>query len=257
MEQEYALAPLGLPADATADEDDLRAAPAVSLFVDRAQSVREGFELDSGNRAAVVEICRRLDGLPLALELAAARLRILTPQALLERLNHALDVLTTGARDQPARQQTLRATIDWSHSLLDEREQRLFRRMAVFVGGATLSDIEAVCCDPGDDVLDDLESLLDKALVQPKGDRFQMLQVLAEYADERLTASRSAPRSRAGTPTGSRRSLATSKPGSKATTSCGRCGAGSPTRATCSQLSTTTCRGRARARRTRARRACA
>jgi len=188
-EQEYPLAPLGLPPEAAGDEDDLRAAPAVSLFVERARTARGGFDLDADNGAAVAEICRRLDGLPLALELAAARLRVLTPEALLKRLNHALDVLTTGARDHPARQQTLRATIDWSHSLLNESEQRLFRRMAVFVGGATLSDVEAVCCEPGDDVLDDLESLLDKALVQTSGDRFQMLQMLAEYAEERLTAS--------------------------------------------------------------------
>ncbi len=135
-------------------------------------------------RTAVAAICRRLDGLPLALELAAARLRLLSPEALLERLDHALDVLTSGRRDAHERQQTLRATIDWSHSLLSEPEQRLFRRMAVFAGGCTLADVEAVCADPGATCLDELESLVDKALVQVDGQsgRLRMLQTIAEFA---------------------------------------------------------------------------
>src|SRR5207244_8368716 len=109
---------------------------------------------------------------------AAARLRLLSPEALLERLDHALQVLTSGSRDSPERQQTLRATIDWSHSLLGESEQRLFRRMALFAGGCTLADLEAVCSEPGETVLDELESLVDKALVQTNGlgDRLRMLQ---------------------------------------------------------------------------------
>ena len=131
-ERDYALAPLELGS-------------AVSLFVARAPSL----ELTAENEAVVSEICRRLDGLPLALELAAARLRLLTPEALLERLEHALDLLASGSRDTPGRQQTLRATIEWSHSLLDEPEQRLFRRLAVFAGGCTFADVEAVCADPG------------------------------------------------------------------------------------------------------------
>jgi predicted ATPase len=105
----------------------------------------------------VAAVCRRLDGLPLALELAAARLRVLSAEALLARLDHALDVLTSGARDGARRHQTLRATIDWSHSLLTEPEQRLFRRIAVFAGGCTLADLEAVCAEPGDACLDQLE----------------------------------------------------------------------------------------------------
>jgi predicted ATPase/class 3 adenylate cyclase len=168
-EREYALAPLALP-------------PAVELFVERGKTTKGSFELTAENAAAVEAICHRLDGLPLALELAAARLRILPPEALLERLDHALDVLTAGPRDSPERQQTLRATIDWSHSLLTEPEQRLFRRMAVFAGGCTFADVEAVC----ESGLDELESLVDKALVQIEGDRLQMLQVIAEYATERL-----------------------------------------------------------------------
>jgi tetratricopeptide (TPR) repeat protein len=140
------------------------------------------------NARAVAEVCRRLDGLPLALELAAARLRLLSPEALLERLDHALQVLTSGPRDTPERQQTLRATIDWSHSLLTESEQRLFRRLAVFAGGCTFADLEAVCGDPGETILDDLESLVDKALVQAdgQGDRLRILQTIGEYARERL-----------------------------------------------------------------------
>src|SRR4029078_12570211 len=102
------------------------------------------------NAQAVAAICRRLDGLPLALELAAARLRILSPEALLGRLDHALQLLTSGPRDRPERQQTLRATIDWSHSLLTDSEQRLFRRMAVFAGGGTLGGARALCADTGE-----------------------------------------------------------------------------------------------------------
>ena len=190
-EREYPLPPLALPSMSSGSLDELEASPAVALFVERARAARPGFDLDEQNRTVVADVCRRLDGLPLALELAAARLRVLTPEALLERLNHALDVLTSGPRDHPVRQQTLRATIDWSHSLLTESEQRLFRRMSVFVGGASFDDIDAVCADPGVDVLDDLESLLDKALVQraATGDRFHMLQTIAAYAQELLDVS--------------------------------------------------------------------
>jgi hypothetical protein len=127
--------------------------------------------------------------LPLALELAAARLRLLSPEALLERLDRALDLLTSGPRDIAERHRTLRATIDWSHALLTEPEQRLFRRMAVFAGGCTLVDVEAVCAEPGESCLDELESLVDKALVQPDGDRLRLLQTIGEYARERLDAA--------------------------------------------------------------------
>ena len=178
-EREYPLAPLEVPS-------------AVELFVERARTARGTFELTPENADSVEAICRRLDGLPLAVELAAARLRVLSPEALLERLDHALRVLTSGPRDIPERQQTLRATIDWSHSLLTESEQRLFRRMAVFAGGFTLADVEAVCPEPGESVLDELESLVDKALVQTEGgggDRLRMLQTIGEYARERLDSS--------------------------------------------------------------------
>ncbi len=189
-EREYPLAPLTLPSG-NDEPGDLGASPAVALFAERARAARPDFVLDEQNGRTVAEVCRRLDGLPLALELAAARLRVLTPEALLERLNHALDVLTAGPRDHPARQQTLRSTIDWSHSLLGDSEQRLFRRMAVFVGGAALHDIEVVCADAGVDVLDDLESLLDKALVQRAGagDRFHMLQTIGAFAQDQLDRS--------------------------------------------------------------------
>jgi predicted ATPase len=169
-EREYPLAPLEIDS-------------AVVLFVERA-----GTAASPDSEATVAAICQRLDGLPLALELAAARLRLLSPDALLERLDHALDVLTSGRRDAHERQQTLRATIDWSHSLLSEQEQRLFRRMAVFAGGCTLADVEAVCADPGATCLDELESLVDKALVQVDGrsGRLRMLQTIGEFAAERL-----------------------------------------------------------------------
>jgi len=191
-EREYPLAPLELPPPSDTDStESLMAYPAVALFVERARKARGSFELMPENAGVVAAVCRRLDGLPLALELAAARLRLLSPEVLLERLDHALQVLTSGPRDIPERQQTLRATIDWSHSLLSESEQRLFRRMAVFAGGCTLSDLEAVCADPGETILDELESLVDKALVQTdgQGDRLRMLQTIGEYARERLEAA--------------------------------------------------------------------
>ena len=190
-EREHPLAPLALPPTSDADSiESLMSYPAIALFVDRARSTVASFEVTPENAGAVAAVCRRLDGLPLALELAAVRLRLLSPEALLERLDHALAVLTTGPRDSPERQQTLRATIEWSHSLLTEPEQRLFRRMAVFVGGCTLADLEAVCADPGEAILDELESLVDKALVQADGQgaRLRMLQTIGEYARERLAA---------------------------------------------------------------------
>lgn len=191
-EREYPLAPLEIPPPSTPDaSESLMAYPSIALFVERARTTRGSFELTPDNAGAVATICRRLDGLPLALELAAARLRLLSPQALLARLDHALDLLRSGPRDAPERQQTLRATIDWSHSLLTESEQRLFRRMAVFMGGSTLADLEAVCADPGESALDELESLVDKALVQVdgQGNRFSMLQTIGEYARERLESA--------------------------------------------------------------------
>jgi predicted ATPase len=188
-EHEYHLEPLSVPpgdADATSD---VLSYPAVALFLERARAVNPTFEITVQNTRTVAEVCRRLDGLPLAIELAAARIRLLSPEALLERLQHALDVLTGGRRDVPKRQQTLRAAIDWSHSLLTDAEQRLFRRLAVFPAGATFEAIDAICAEPPGSVLDELESLVDKALVTILAPRFVMLQTIREFATERLQAS--------------------------------------------------------------------
>jgi predicted ATPase len=188
-EHEYHLEPLPVPPAGATAAPDLLGYAAVALFRERARVVNPGFEVTVDNARAVAEICRRMDGLPLAIELAAARTRLLTPEALLERLEHALDILTGGRRDAPRRQQTLRAAIDWSHSLLAEGEQRLFRRLAVFSAGATFDAIDAVCSEPSGSILDDLESLVDKALVAMEGNRFSMLQTIREYALDRLRAS--------------------------------------------------------------------
>jgi predicted ATPase len=191
-ERVYALAPLPLPPPSgPVDPDSLRSYPSVALFVERARSASPSFELTERNAAAVTSVCRRLDGLPLALELAAARLRVVPLDALVGRLGKALDVLTSGSRDKPGRHQALRATIEWSHSLLTESEQQLFRRMAVFSGGCTFDDLESVCTDLGGSFLDDLSALVDNALVQRAevSGRFGMLQTIAEFARERLEAT--------------------------------------------------------------------
>jgi predicted ATPase len=170
---------------------------AVALFVQRAVAARPDFELNQQNVAAVVEICARLDGLPLAIELAAARVKVLSPSAMGTRLTSRLQLLTGGARDLPQRQQTLRAAFDWSYDLLSAAEQRLFRRLSVFVGGCTLEGVEAVCDTKGDlglDLLDGMASLVDKSLLQqvgqPNGEsRFVMLETIREYSREKLEAS--------------------------------------------------------------------
>jgi predicted ATPase len=192
-EREYPVAPLDVPAEDTAAARVLAQVPAVQLFVQRAQAARPGFELTSANGAVVAELCRRLDGLPLAIELAAAWIRLLSPEALLERIERRLDLPASGGPDLPARQRTLRATLDWSHQLLAPSEQALFARLSVFAGGATLEAIEAVCRDDGGpELLDGLSSLLDKSLLtssdgeavgQP---RLRMLQTVRDYARERL-----------------------------------------------------------------------
>ena len=175
----------------------LKEQPAVELFSQRAMSVRPNFAINSDNSAAVHEICARLDGLPLAIELAAARTKVLSPRAILERLESRLQLLTGGALDLPERQQTLRKTIDWSYDLLNEWEQKLFRRFSVFSGGGTLEAAEAVCntgLDLGIESFDGLSSLVDKNLVQridtgSSEPRFTMLETIREYALERLIAS--------------------------------------------------------------------
>jgi predicted ATPase/class 3 adenylate cyclase len=166
----------------------------VQLFVERARSVRADFVLAPENAPAVAEICQRLDGLPLAIELAAARVRVLPPQKMLNQLDHRLQFLTSHARDLPARQQTLRAAIAWSYDLLTQSEKSLFRQLAIFVGGATLEAIEAVC-NIGDNrnLLNELESLLDKNLIrqieQDREARYEMLETIGDFADEILIAS--------------------------------------------------------------------
>jgi predicted ATPase len=170
--------------------------PAVALFVERAQAVKHEFALTKENASAVAAICARLDGLPLAIELAAARIKLLSPSAMLARLESRLNLLTGGARDLPARQQTLRSTVDWSYGLLNAAEQTLFRRLSVFTGGCTLEGVEAVCDTKGDlglDVLDGMASMVDKSLaqhveVEPET-RFYMLSTIREYALERLAES--------------------------------------------------------------------
>jgi non-specific serine/threonine protein kinase len=193
-EQEYGVPPLGVPeVGRRVDLDELARSDAVSLFVARAAAVRRDFRLTAENARAVAEICARLDGLPLAIELAAARVRVLPPPALLERLEHSLDLLTGGAREQPERQRTLRGTLDWSHELLTGTEQAVFRRLAVFENGWTLAQAEAICDPDGDlgsDVLDGLGSLVEKSLIREEpaaGEpRFRMLQTVREYAREKL-----------------------------------------------------------------------
>jgi predicted ATPase len=155
--------------------------------VERAHAADPGFELTGGNAAAVAEICRRLDGLPLAVELAAARIRLLPPQALLGRLGERFSVLTGGARDLPERQRTLRATLDWSFGLLSAEQQALFVRLGVFAGSFGLLAAEAVA---GGQVMDTLGALVDGSLVQVQtgsGEpRFALLETIREYALDRL-----------------------------------------------------------------------
>ena len=194
-ETDYPVPPLSLP-------DPKRLPPlerftqydAVALFIERALAVKPAFAVTNENAPAVAEICHRLDGLPLAIELAAARIRVLPPQRMLAELNHRLSFLIGGARDLPARQKTLRGAIDWSHALLTGDDQQLFRRLGVFVGGCTLEAIEAVCNFENDlSVLDTLESLVGKSLVKQSeahGEpRFTMLETIREYARDRLIAA--------------------------------------------------------------------
>jgi predicted ATPase len=205
-EQVVPVSPLALPdAEALPDLDRFSQVPAVALFVARVREVQPDFALTADNAPAIAEICRRLDGLPLAIELAAARSNVLPPAALLARLEHRLPLLVHGARDLPQRQQTLRNTLAWSYDLLDESEKALFRRLAVFAGGFTLEEVQAVCVFPAAStaslseadegaVLDQLAQLLDKSLVQGQqgtgGEpRFTMLETIHEYAQERLVAS--------------------------------------------------------------------
>ena len=193
-ERVYPLAPLALPTDAeTPDLAALARSAAIALFMQRAWAARPDMRLSEANAPAIAEICRQLDGLPLALELAAARLSVLAPQALLERMTSRLALLTGGPRDAPARQQTLRATLAWSHDLLTADDQRLFRQLAVFVGGWSLAGAEAVC-DIGLEIFEGHTRLVEQQLIRPVeqldgAPRFTMLETLREYRLERLSAS--------------------------------------------------------------------
>jgi predicted ATPase/serine/threonine protein kinase len=194
-EQEFPVPPLPLPTlGALFSPSTLMEYASVALFVQRAAAAKPDFALTSKNAAAVVEICRRLDGLPLAIELAAARIKILPPADLLTRIDRPLEVLTGGARDLPERQQTLRQTIKWSYDLLSSSEQKLFRRLSVFAGGCTLEGAEAVCNaleDLGVNVLDGIAALVDNSLLAQRASdarelRFLMLETFREYGRERL-----------------------------------------------------------------------
>jgi predicted ATPase len=201
-ERQFTILPLALPDPRhLPDDNSLAHVPAVNLFIQRAQAIQTDFQLTTDNAATIAEICIRLDGLPLAIELAAARTKLLPPQALLARLSQRLTVLTGGARDVPVRQQTLRNTITWSYNLLDAAEQQLFRGLSVFVGGCTLESAEAVCGALGNAsagealaVLDGVASLIDKSLVQQttqegEQSRLLMLETIREYGLEVLALS--------------------------------------------------------------------
>ncbi|GAC1617168.1 MAG: hypothetical protein NVS4B11_06050 [Ktedonobacteraceae bacterium] len=197
-EHEFLVPPLSLPPlKQLSDHEVLAQYAVVALFLQRAQAVKPAFQLTATNTRAIAEICMRLDGLPLAIELAAARTKVLSPQALLTRLTHRLQVLTGGPRNVPERQRTMHNTIMWSYDLLSAREQKLFQRLAVFVGGCTLEAIEALCTaldGESEEVLDGVTSLLDKSLLQSveqEGNeiRLQMLETVREYGLEALIAS--------------------------------------------------------------------
>jgi len=203
-EQEYPVPTLSLPdPKLRLPLERLTQYESVRLFIERARAVKPDFSVTNENAPAVAEICVRLDGLPLAIELAAARIRILPPQAMLTRLHSRLKLLTGGARDLPARQQTLRSAIEWSHELLSEEERVLFRRLAIFAGGGTLEAIEQVCTVEGDasagsgpglDVLEGVSSLVEKSLLRQEESaegepRFVMLETIHEYAHEKLQES--------------------------------------------------------------------
>jgi predicted ATPase/class 3 adenylate cyclase len=191
-EQELPVPPLALPApDMAQDPILVGQSESVALFVERAKLVRPDFELTAANASTVVAICARLDGLPLALELAASRLKLLPPAVLLGRLERSLDLLQTTAADRTDRQRTLRGAISWSYDLLEEPQRALFRRLAIFAGGFRLEDAEAIVVAPGPvgvDVLDGVSALVDSSLVRPLGDypdlRFGMLETILEYGRE-------------------------------------------------------------------------
>ena len=195
-EQEYHVSPLPLPVLNHFDNPDrLTDYDSIRLFMERATSVRPDFRMTQENAAALAEICSRVDGLPLALELAASRVKVLSPEELAARLEKRLPILTSGARDLPGRQRTLRGTIQWSHDLLVAEERRLFARLAAFAGGWTIKAAEIICGPQlGLEMVDGLTSLVDSSLVTRSNAadasiRFGMLETIREYAEESLTGS--------------------------------------------------------------------
>jgi predicted ATPase/DNA-binding NarL/FixJ family response regulator len=202
-EQEFPVPPLAMPATAdVADLSGLAANPSVALLLDRARRTNPGFDLTPANALLLARACVRLEGLPLAIELAAARLKVLTPGELLFRLSSRMEVLASSTRDVPVRQRALRSAIAWSYDLLDDGERALFRRLSVFAGRWTLADASSVCAMNGNDALAMVESLLDKSLIRRlPGDEqtaeFSMLESLREYAAEQLASHAEAEETRA------------------------------------------------------------
>ncbi|MFL5735103.1 MAG: tetratricopeptide repeat protein [Chloroflexia bacterium] len=203
-EHEFEVPPLDIPdPEDSEDLESIAQCAAIELFVQRSRAVNPAFELTERNALVISEICRQLDGLPLAIELAGARSKVLTPQAILARLSNRLKLLTHGPHDLPARQQTLKGAIDWSYDLLGTEDRVLFRRMSAFVGPTTLDSVEGVCLLPGEpadefDALDGVDSLLGKSLLKRAGEagaegegepRIMMLWTIREYATERLAES--------------------------------------------------------------------
>ncbi|MGH8957059.1 MAG: ATP-binding protein [Acidimicrobiia bacterium] len=195
-EQEFPVLPLNMPDPGTsADLDQLANYEAVMLFADRARAAKPAFSITKENALTVTQICIRLDGLPLAIELAASRIRLLEPQEILTRLERSLSLLTSGPSNLPARQQTLNGAIDWSYELLSPNEQRLFVRLTVFLGGCTIEAADSICNPGGEvgiDTFEGVASLVAQSLVRQQGDgresRFTMLETIREYGHSRLKA---------------------------------------------------------------------
>ncbi len=193
-EQEFPVGPLALPPGQLPERKILARYAAIDLFVQRVQMALPAFQLTDANSPAIAELCRRLDGLPLAIELAAPRVKLLSPQALLALLSQRFQLLIGGPSTAPVRQQTLQNAIQWSYDLLRTQEQRLFRRLSVFMGGWTLEAAEVVCAGEGERVLDGMTSLLDKSLLQRieqdgEEPRLLMLMTMREYGWDRLRES--------------------------------------------------------------------
>lgn len=191
-EHEYKVPPLDLPDSKNIHtRQSLAQYASITLFIQRAKSAKSDFELNGENILTVVEICKKLEGLPLAIELAAARIKIFSPKDLLARLDDQLKILTSGAKDLPVRQQTMRNAIAWSYDLLDDAEQKLFREFSTFISGATLEAIENICVDESADIFETVLSLTDKSLLRRKENpdgslRFQMLEVVRQFGEKKL-----------------------------------------------------------------------